>query len=304
MAYYHPFRHLGLKAIAVALSALLWLTVTREPIVERTLRVPLQFQSIPTTLEMVGEPLATVTVRVRGSSGAVSRLEPGQVLAVVDLAGARAGSRLFHLLSDHVQAPFDIEIIQVQPTTIALEFERSLEKRVPVEPAVEGLPAPGYVIKDVTTDPSDVVIVGPASLVRQVSHATTEPVTVQDATATVLDSVTIGVTEADIRLKSPETARVQVTVVPAPIERRVEQIPLRMHDALPGVTPSVTPTVVDVQLRGTEADLDRWDTEAVHPYVDLEGLGPGRYSLPVKYDAKPDIEVLSVEPSQVQVRIR
>lgn len=304
MAYYHPFRHLGLKAVAVALAGLLWLAVTREPIVERTLRVPLQFQSIPADLEMVGDPLGTVTVRVRGSSGAVSRVEPGQVLAVVDLEGARAGSRLFHLLSEHVQTPFDVEVVQVQPTTIALEFERSLEKRVPVEPAVEGVPAPGHVIAKVTVEPGDVIIVGPASRVRQVSHATTEPVTVQDATATVRDSVTIGMRESEVRLKSPEMARVQVDIVTAPIERRVEKIPVRIHAPLPGVTPSVVPSVVTAVLRGAESNLNRLGAEVVDLYVDLEGLGPGRYSLTVKHEAPPDIEVLAIEPAQVLVRIR
>lgn len=304
MAYYHPFRHLGLKAVAIALAGLLWLTVTREPVVERTLRVPLQFQSIPAGLEMVGEPLATVAVRVRGSSGAVSRLEPGEVLAIVDLAGARAGARIFHLLSDHVQTPFDVEVVQVQPTTIALEFERSLEKRVPVKAAVEGLPAPGHAIKSVTTDPSDVIIVGPASLVRQVSHATTEPVTVQDATATVLDNVTIGVTQPEIRLKSRESAQVRVDIAPAAIERRVERVPVRIHDVPAGVTPSVTPSLVAVLVRGDEADLDTWGPAIVHPYVSLEGLGPGRHAVHVKYEAKANVEILAIDPPDVQVRIR
>ena len=38
---YHPFRHLGLKFVSIALAVLLWFIVAGEPIVQRTVRVPL-----------------------------------------------------------------------------------------------------------------------------------------------------------------------------------------------------------------------------------------------------------------------
>ena len=42
---------------------------------------------------------------MRGSSALLSRMQSGEIVAVLDLAGARAGSRLFHILSDQVRAP-------------------------------------------------------------------------------------------------------------------------------------------------------------------------------------------------------
>ena len=86
---YHPFRHLGLKTVALALATLLWLSVAGEHIVERIMRVPLEFRNIPSELEVVGDPPATVDVRLRGSSGLLSRLEGTDVVAVIDL-GHRA----------------------------------------------------------------------------------------------------------------------------------------------------------------------------------------------------------------------
>ncbi len=52
---YHPFRHLGLKVLAIALATLLWLTVAGEHVVERSLRVPLEFRNIPAQLEITGD---------------------------------------------------------------------------------------------------------------------------------------------------------------------------------------------------------------------------------------------------------
>src|ERR671919_797447 len=96
----HPLRHLGLKVMALAMATLLWLTVAGEHIVERSLRVPLEFRNIPSQLEIVGDPPATVDVRLRGSSALLSRIQPGEVVAVLELTAARAGSRLFHLRPD------------------------------------------------------------------------------------------------------------------------------------------------------------------------------------------------------------
>src|SRR6185295_19648747 len=97
---YHPFRHLGLKVLAIALATLLWLTVAGEHIVERSLRVGLEFRNLPPQLEIVGDPPTSVDVRLRGSSALLSRIEPREIVAVLDLGTARPGPRMFHLRND------------------------------------------------------------------------------------------------------------------------------------------------------------------------------------------------------------
>src|SRR5512140_2806592 len=97
-----PLRHVGLKLVSIGLAALLWLVVSGEQIVERALRVPLEFTNLPAQLEVVGDPPDVVEVRVRGSSGALSRIAGGEVVAVLDLRSARAGQRLFHLSGSDV----------------------------------------------------------------------------------------------------------------------------------------------------------------------------------------------------------
>ena len=184
---YHPFRQLGLKILAVAVATVLWLTVAGEHVVERSLRVPLEFRNIPQDLEIVGNAPDSVDVRLRGSSAVLSRVQSGEIMAVLDLSTARTGSRLFHIRADEVRAPFGVEVSQVVPTTLALELERSARRKVPVAPVIDGDPAPGFVVGRVTSDPPTVEIVGPDSRVRQVAEATTEPVSVKDARSRVRD---------------------------------------------------------------------------------------------------------------------
>lgn len=209
------FQNLALKVVSVVLAALLWLILSGEQTVERVLRIPLEYTNIPAQLELVGDPPTVVDVRIRGSSGTLSRLSAGELAAVLDVRSPRPGQRLYHLTSSDVRVPFGVDVVQVTPSSVALFFERSSAKTVPVLPVLEGQPADGYMVDRVSADPAKVEVVGPASSLRLVSNAVTEAVSVQGATTTVIETVTVGPADPSVRLRGPQTtARVTVSIVP------------------------------------------------------------------------------------------
>ena len=211
---YHPFRNLGLKFVSTLVATLLWLVVAGERVVERVMRAPVEFQNLPAGLELVGNPPDTVEVRLRGSSGALSRMAGGDMAAVIDLATARPGRRLFHIAQNQVTVPYGIEIVQVGPSTLTMEFEMSAIRQVKVEPDLDGRPAAGYEVTKITSDPDMVEVAGPESALKRLQAAITEPVSVTDQTRSVREVVTIGVPDSSLRLRSPQTAVVTVTISP------------------------------------------------------------------------------------------
>lgn len=211
---YHPFRNLGLKFLSTLVALMLWLIVAGERVVERVMRAPVEFQNLPAGLELVGNPPDTVEVRLRGSSGALSRLAAGDMSAVLDLSTARPGRRLFHIEASQVTVPYGIEIVQVGPSTLTVEFEMSGIRRVKVEPDIDGRPAPGYEVTDIKSDPDSIEVAGPETALKLLQAAITEPVSVADQTRTVREVVTIGVPDSSLRLRSPQTAVVTVTIAP------------------------------------------------------------------------------------------
>jgi YbbR domain-containing protein len=304
MFKFNPFANLGLKLLAVLLAIVLWLTVAGEHIVERTLRVPLEMRNVPAQLEIVGDPPMTVDVRVRGSSALLSRMDPGDVVALLDLESARAGSRLFHLRTDQVRGPYGVEIAQITPATVALELEKSGRRSVPVTPAIEGDPAPGFVIGRATATPATVEVVGPERRLRDLSTATTEPVSVSGQRATVTDVVTIGVADAALRLSEAQTATVTVEVLPAPVERDFAGVPVRWRNLGAALSARVHPSVARVTIRGRLPALDGVRAETIDAFVDLAGLGPGQYNLRIQIDASQSFGVTGTDPSVVQVTIK
>ena len=55
---------------------------------------------------------------------------------------------------------------------------------------------------------------GPASAVRDTNEAITEPVSVANASATVIEVVNVGVADPAVRLRSVQSVRVTVHIAP------------------------------------------------------------------------------------------
>jgi YbbR domain-containing protein len=192
----------------------LWLVVAGERVVERVMRAPVEFQNLPEGLELVGEPPDSIEVRLRGPSGGLSRMIAGDMSAVINVGGARPGRRIFHLKQNDIRVPYGIGVVQFAPSTLTMEFEVSGIRSVPVEPDIEGQPAPGYEVTRITSDPATVEVQGPETALKQLKSAVTEPVSVQDHTRSIREVVTIGVTDANLRLRSAQTAVVTITISP------------------------------------------------------------------------------------------
>ena len=301
---YHPFRHLGLKALAVVLATVLWLTVAGDHLVERGMRVPLEFRNIPPELEIVGDPPEAVDVRLRGSSALLARIEPREIVAVLDLSTARPGSRMFHIRNDEVHAPYGVEVAQVVPGTLALDLEKSGRRTVTIVPALDGEPAPGYVIGRVTSVPAAVDVAGPESRLRQLTSATTEPVVVTGSRDRIRDVVTVGITDSAVRLVQPQNATVTVEVLPAPVEREVPGVPVRYRNLGAGLSAKVTPTFTRITVRGRREALADLRPGTIDAFVDLAGLGPGRYNLRVQVDPSQTFGVSAVDPAVADVTIK
>jgi YbbR domain-containing protein len=301
---YHPFRHLGLKFLSVAVALGLWFTVAGEQTVERSLRIPLELRNRPERLELVEGPPATVEVRVRGTSGLLGQLSQGDVVAMIDLSLAKPGHRFFHLTRTQVRVPFGVEVVDVTPGTISLRFEPMQSRKVPVVPLIEGEPAPGYVVGKVSVDPATAEVAGPESALQRLKEADTEPVSVSGARATIREAVTIGVSDTSLRLTEPVNATVTVQIEPMPVDRLVAQVPVHIHNAGRGLSAQVVPAAIVVAARGSKDAVDALRPDSIAAYVDLAGLGPGRYNLSVRVEPPPEVVVVRTAPATVQVRIK
>lgn len=298
-----PFRQLPLRLLSVALAVALWMIVAGEETVERGLRVPLELVQFPEGLELPIEAPTVVDVRVRGSSTMLSRVGPGDIVAVLDLRAARPGRRVFQLTPEQVRVPFGVEVVQVAPASIAMVFENSVSATVPITPTIDGTPAPGYVQGKWSVQPATVQVAGPESAVKRTSEAITETVSVAGAREAVNETVTIGLLDPAIRVRGSSLATVRVEILPGPRERQLRGLPVRLRNLGAGLVAEAMPSTTDIVLRGSREGLGRVESSQVVAYIDLLGLGPGDYALDVRVDAPADAGVARIDPATVRVRI-
>lgn len=301
---YHPFAHSGLKLVSVALALLLWMMVSSQRAsVERGLRIPLELQNLPGNLEMVELPQESVDVRVRGTADALSRISPGDLVASVDLSSAQPGRRLFHLSPERVKAPFDVVVTQVTPSSVAIRFEPSATRIVPVTPSVEGVPAPGFIVGRITAEPPMVEIVGPESIVRRVTEAIAEPIWVGSARSDVRSSAIVGVADEGVRINRARTANISVAILPAPAEKQLTDVPVRPRNLARGLSAKISPASVRLRVQGTEEAIAKIGDTSIVAYVDLEGVGEGVYGLPVRLEPSAGLGVDQLDPTIVSIHV-
>ena len=292
---WRPFRNFGLKIVAVGLGALLWFTVSGQQVERTVIGVPVVYLNKPANLEITDQT-ELVDIHVRGLDSQLRAALPRDFEARVDLAGARSGEQTKVLRTDQIGGPPGLQVTRVDPGSVTANLELGGSKVVPVIASVDGTPAPGLMVSQIVVDPSTVTVIGPARRVNATTSATTDRVSIDGARESVTQSVSVGVLDSALRLSESKKATVTVTIEPSG-ERLFASLRVLVRNLAPGSHGTVDPAFISVLLRGPEPLLNRIDPRSIGPYVDVKGLGPGRYEVPVLFDLPARLTVASVRPA-------
>jgi YbbR domain-containing protein len=291
--------NLALKLASLALAVLLWFVIG-EKTSERGLSVPVELQNVPRELELVGEPTNVVDVRVRAAPSVIQRLTPGDVSAQIDLSGVREGEHIVHLTSDDIRVPFGVRVVKITPSIITMGFERTLVKTVPIRPRVLGRPAPGFEVAEVLAEPAEVRVAGPKSRVQEMESAYTEPVALDGANTTVVDTVNLGLDDPVLRIQGSPRVRVTARVREVQETRAIDNVEVEVRG---GTALTVSPPRVRVSLSGAASALARVKPGDVQAYVDAARVKNG--VAPVSIEMAPGqagVTLKEAVPAQVTVR--
>lgn len=86
-------------------------------------------------------------------------------------------------------------------------------------------------------------------------------------------------------------------------ERQLQKVPVQLRNLRPGLSARAIPATVNVRVRGTEASLGRLGDDDVEVYVDLNGIGPGDYRLPVRPTPASDFGLDQIDPPTVSIQV-
>jgi YbbR domain-containing protein len=210
----HVFGHLRLKILSVLIALALWYAVAHDQPAEIALSVPIEFYNTPEHLEISSERIQRAEIRVQGPARILREMTNADIDAVIDLAGARVGEHTFDLTPKQIRhLPHNVEILQVVPSQVRLELDRSASKVVSITPRVIGSFAPGYRLGDVEVNPSKIQIFGPESRLKNIESAVTDPVDATGLVGSASFPTQAYVGDPLVQLSNPETIHVTVSTV-------------------------------------------------------------------------------------------
>jgi YbbR domain-containing protein len=292
----------ALKLVSVALAVGLWFVIAGKPTAERGQAVPVELRNVPRDLELTGDPVNTVDVRVRASPGLINSLDAGAIRATIDLAGAQEGERIVQLSPEQIQAPQGFRVVKITPSLLTLNLERTVRKKVPVRPRVIGRPAAGFEVAQITSAPGEVQITGPRSRVQEVESAFTEPVSVAGAETTVTELVNVGLEDPLLRLEGGSRVRVSAVVR----EARETRLFDGLHVEPRGRAARLSPSRVSVSVTGPASQVRGLAASDLQAYVAVPQQGPIPGRLPVAVQiasGRAGVSVAATQPPEVSVRV-
>jgi len=196
----------GLKLFSLLVALLLWLVLIPEEKMfsEKTLTVPLEIHNIPSDMELVKKPPATVDVKIRAPNRLINDISATNVHAVLNLQNARLEQEEYPLHKNMISIPQGAEVKDIYPSQVNLKLERTKEVLLDVIPTLSGNPREGFMLSKIEVIPSQILVKGPESKVKENYKVRTSPIDISSLTQPIE-------LEADLIPPTPDLKFVSLT---------------------------------------------------------------------------------------------
>jgi len=206
--------NIGWKLLSVTLAFTIWPWWPPNPSSTRS-HGATRISQRARRLEISSNPVSTVRLELRGPSGALRDLGANGVARpgiVLDMTDVQPGQRTFTIDDSAVKLPRGVRLVRRIPSEVRFEFERSASRTIPISVRFAGQGNNGYVVARYEVMPDTAEIVGPASHVRSIAAATTDPVDVSTLAGPSEFRVNAFVNDDYVRFQSPALVTVTVTM--------------------------------------------------------------------------------------------
>ncbi|WP_305082496.1 YbbR-like domain-containing protein [Oscillochloris sp. ZM17-4] len=266
--------------------------------------LPFSFERGEPQITFSGVPIGAV--QITGPQNRVQRVTAAQTTANIEQLRASYQAPLSLVAVD--ENGQTVDGVQISPGTVNVRIPITSVvglKLVPVQASIVGLPASGYVITAVQVDPPLIALTGSSGPLDAVLVLETEDVDIGGARGSLVRQARISFPAGTSpQLGEPSSAK--VTVLISPVSQSF-QVTLPAEVAVGGVgggmLMSVSPNSVSVTITGSSAFLDQLAQQPLKANVDVSGLGPGSYQLPVTVSLPSGVR-LAGEPPSVTVVLR
>ena len=268
--------------------------VTERPDEKTIEHVPVRLAALPRSLAVISQDVTEVTVKLRGPRGQLRDLDAQSLVAEISLEGETAPGtpepksnflmreNIRQVVARGASLPLgrDVELLALEPSTVQVTIDRLDTRPLPVKAIVEGQPAEGYELGEVSVVPERVTVRGPRSVVSQLKALETVPVLVGGVserlrrTVQLVDRVTVGQFQGVVIEPSQRLVDVFVDVTEPTARATLKDLPIHVvltADKVGGVRVELQPRVVAaVEFVGPKSRIDAFGADSVVAFVRLQ----------------------------------
>jgi YbbR domain-containing protein len=202
--------------LAVAIAMVLWGIAHGERRAERNVDIPVAFEGLPDNLVITEQSAREINIRVQGSRAALRNVSPTTMEYPLSVEGAKPGPAVYDVEASYIDAPRGVKVVSRSPSRIQVRFEVRGRKNVRIRPDIEGEPAEGFVVGEISVEPERVWLTGARSEVLRLNEALTETVDITGLAKPLEKEVKLALGRGHVWMEEtqPVTVRVQVEAVP------------------------------------------------------------------------------------------
>lgn len=288
------------KLLSFLIAFILWFFVVFENMPEVTFILPLELRNQPRNTALVGNGEGfKVEVRLKGPPSIMTGLSAQQLDAVIDLNNLGSGDFNIPLTPDTISVPTQVKVMGISPSSVMIKLEPIVSRMVKVEPVILGVPAEGYLLKEVRVFPEQVKVFGAKSVLEKLKTFSTDSVDIGGANKSLITTVHIISPERNIRLAGGDQVEVRPIIIEKEEDREFRSIPIIVIP--PGMKATLKPDRVNVVLHGPKSKLTQIKIEELMATVNPLDLPEGEKNISPKLSLPKGISLVKVIPDQVEI---
>jgi YbbR domain-containing protein len=291
----------GVKLFAIVTAVFLWYSITKtERDAERIIEVPVSMRKIPDSLTVLNPPTKPISVTLRGPRTILDNVDERKGRLQLSLANIQQGDNRIDPNGAMLfpELPRSLKVVRFDPPSFTLRADRRAMKRLSVKADLAGSPALGYTVAESTVSPEMVDVTGPARLLADLNHVSTEPVDLRGVDQGFSRNILLERLDSSLTY-IPDVVQVSVKLDESIAVREFSKVAVSVPD---GVT-QVMPASVDLTIRGPQRLLHNLTLPPGTAHVDVANLPPGTHNVPVQVTLPEGLKIVSQSPDRVRIKI-
>ena len=288
------------KITALFLAAIFWYIVQGEEVLEINRKIQVKF-NVQKGYLIKGPASLYKDATLSGSRALVGDFTSSPLEAVINIPKNKVGELRFRLDKEFIPNWNPRIKLTVHDAYVNVHVEEKLTRTLQVKELLQGRPAEGYIIEQISIDPKKVLISGLKSEIGKLVNISTEPLSITGIQKSQSFEVGLLKNELGPLELSNERVKVSIQVGEEKINKKFRAIPIELEGQRFETT--TTPKNVSITIQGTPGVLSFVKDTDLKAFIEVRQLEPGKYEKKTQVKIPTDTILIETEPELATVEI-